>query len=165
MTNAVALDAFDLRILAALQEDGRLGNQDLASRVHLSASQCSRRRIRLEEKGVLRGYRAEIDPALVGLDITVFTRVALATHTGDNARRFAELVRDLDCVLEAHSLTGDSDYLLKMVVRDLKALSAVVNDWLLPHESVASVRSSVVLDTLKSSAPLPLGQARTDPAA
>jgi DNA-binding Lrp family transcriptional regulator len=72
-------------------------------------------------------------------------------------------VRNLDCVLEAHSLTGDSDYLLKMVVRDLRALSTVINDGLLPHESVASVRSSVVLDTLKSSAPLPLSQVRMAP--
>src|SRR5882672_12341262 len=93
-------------ILTALQEDGRLGNEELAKRVNLSASQCSRRRIRLEEQGVLRRYRAEIDAALVGLNITVFTRITLATHTRDNARRFAELVRNLDCVLEAHSLTG-----------------------------------------------------------
>jgi DNA-binding Lrp family transcriptional regulator len=163
MTNVVALDEFGLRILTALQEDGRLGNEELAKRVNLSASQCSRRRIRLEEQGVLRRYRAEIDAALVGLNITVFTRITLATHTRDNARRFAELVRNLDCVLEAHSLTGDSDYLLKMVVRDLRALSTVINDGLLPHESVASVRSSVVLDTLKSSAPLPLSQVRMAP--
>ncbi len=157
MTRQVTLDAFDLKILAALQDDGRLGNQDLADRVNLSPSQCSRRRIRLEESGVVRGYRAELDPALIGLGILVFTKVTLARHSGDNARRFAELVRRLDCVLEAHSMTGDSDYLLKLIMPDLKALSAVVNDELLAHESVASVRSSVVLDTLKEASPLPLG--------
>jgi DNA-binding Lrp family transcriptional regulator len=157
VARAIDLDGFDLKILAALQEEGRLGNQDLAERVALSASQCSRRRIRLEAGGVLKGYRAEIDPALVGLDVLVFIRVTLATHSRDNARRFADLVRRLDCVLEAHALTGDSDYLLKMIVPDLKALAAVVNDELLPHESVAAVRSSVVLDTLKTGAPLPLG--------
>ena len=97
-----------------------------------------------------------LDPALLGLTVTVFTRVTLAAHSPDNARRFADLVRGLDCVLEAHALTGDSDYLLKMIVPDLKALSAVVNDSLLPHESVASVRTAVVLDTLKEGAPLPL---------
>jgi len=156
MTGSITLDGFDLKILAALQEDGRLGNQELADRVNLSASQCSRRRIRLEEQGVVRGYRAELDPARLGLGVTVFTRVTLATHSGDNSRRFAQLVRGLDCVLEAHALTGDSDYLLKMIVPDLNALSAVVNGALLAHESVASVRSSIVLDTLKSGAPLPL---------
>lgn len=157
MTRSVELDAVDLKILAALQMDGRLGNQELAERVHLSASQCSRRRIRLEEAGIVRGYRADLDPTLLGLDVTVFTRVTLAAHSRDNARRFVELIKGLDCVLEAFSMTGDSDYLLKIIVPDLKALSAVVNGALLPHESVASVRSSVVLDTLKDGAPLPLG--------
>ncbi len=160
MTESLTLDGFDLKILAALQEDGRLGNQELAERVHLSASQCSRRRLRLEERGVVRGYRAELAPGRLGLTVTVFTKVALATHNRDNARRFAELVRGLDCVLEAHVMTGDSDYLLKLIVPDLKALSAVVNDVLLPHESVAHVHSSVVLDTLKAAAPLPLSGVR-----
>jgi len=156
MGNALALDGFDLKILAALQQDGRLGNQDLAERVALSASQCSRRRIRLEEAGIIRGYRAELAAERLGLTVLVFVQVTLATHSRDNARRFAELVRGLDCVLEAHALTGDSDYLLKIVVPDLKALSAVVNEALLPHESVAHVRSSIVLDTLKAEARLPM---------
>ena len=156
MTEAVTLDGFDLKILAALQADARLTNAELAERVNLSASQCSRRRIRLEEAGVIRGYRADLSPARVGLDVVVFTRVSLATHSGDNAQRFADLVRRLPCVLEAHALTGDSDYLLKMIVPDLKTLAAIVNDSLLPHPSVAQVRTSVVLQTLKDGAPLPL---------
>ena len=156
MGNALALDGFDLKILAALQQDGRLGNQELAERVALSASQCSRRRIRLEEAGIIRGYRAELAAERLGLTVLVFVQVTLATHSRDNARRFAELVRGLECVLEAHALTGDSDYLLKIVVPDLKALAAVVNDALLPHESVAHVRSSIVLDTLKAEARLPM---------
>ncbi|MGY2048840.1 Lrp/AsnC family transcriptional regulator [Methylobacterium sp. JK268] len=157
MLDPDTLDGFDLKILAALQADGRLTNQDLAERVNLSPSQCSRRRIRLEERGILRGYLADIDPGRLGLDVVVFTKVALAAHSRDNARRFADLVRGLDCVLEAHALTGDSDYLLKMILPDLRALSAVVNEMLLPHESVASVRTSVVLTTLKEAGTLPLG--------
>ncbi|NNM71593.1 Lrp/AsnC family transcriptional regulator [Enterovirga aerilata] len=156
MTASITLDGFDLRILAALQEDGRLGNQDLADKVRLSPSQCSRRRIRLEESGLIRGYRAELDREMLGLDVLVFTKVRLAAHNRDNARRFAELVRRLPCVLEAHAMTGDSDYLLKMIVPDLKALSAVVNEELLPDDSVAQVQTSVVLHTLKAAAPLPL---------
>lgn len=161
MTDAITLDGFDLKILDALQEDGRLGNQELAARVNLSASQCSRRRLRLERTGVLRGYRADLDPARLGLHVTVFTRITLSAHSPDNARRFLDLLRSLDCVLEAYSLTGDSDYLLKMIVPDLKALSVVVNEALLPHASVASVRSSVVLDTLKEGARLPIPDGRT----
>ena len=162
MSNVPALDAFDLRILAALQADGRLSNQELAERVALSPSQCSRRRIRLERSGVIRGYRAELAAEHVGLPILVFVQVTLATHSRDNAGRFAELARELDCVLEAHALTGDSDYLLKIVVPDLKALAAVVNDALLPHESVAHVRSAIVLDTLKADARLPLDAPNLD---
>jgi DNA-binding Lrp family transcriptional regulator len=156
MADPLTLDGFDLKILAVLQDDARLGNQEIAERVALSASQCSRRRIRLEEAGVIRGYRADLAPERLGLDVTVFTHVTLAAHNPDNARRFADLVRRLDFVLEAYTLTGDSDYLLKMIVPDLKSLSAALNDALLPHQSVAQVRSAVVLDKLKSDARLPL---------
>ena len=93
---------------------------------------------------------------MLGLDVIAFTRVALSTHSRDNSTRFADLLRGLDCVLEAHSLTGESDYLIKMIVPDLRALSAVVNDVLLLHGSVASLHTSVVLETLKDTTALPL---------
>jgi DNA-binding Lrp family transcriptional regulator len=82
--------------------------------------------------------------------------VALAAHSPDNSRRFAELVQRTPEILEAHALTGDSDYLLKIVVRSLKDLSQLINDTLLPHESVDRVRSEIVLETLKESAALPV---------
>ena len=82
--------------------------------------------------------------------------VTLATHNRDSARRFAELVRHLPQVQEAHALTGEMDYHLKVVTPDLKALSAFVNDILLPHEAVAHVKTAIVLETLKESGALPL---------
>src|SRR5580698_7609215 len=115
----ISVDGFDLKILAALQDDGRLTNQQLADIAGLSASQCSRRRMRLEEDEVIAGYHA-------------------------------------DDIQEAYSLTGDADYLLKAVLRDLKSLSDIVNNVLMPHQSVAHVRSSIVLDRLKESSKLPL---------
>ena len=157
MQETVTLDGYDRRILQALQEDARLTNQDLGARVHLSASQCSRRRQRLEEAGVVRRYRAELEPAALGLGVVAFVNVQLSTHSRDNARRFRLLVEGLAEVQEAHALTGDMDYLIKMVVADLKALQRVINDVLLPHESVAHVRSSIVLDTLKDDPTLPVG--------
>jgi DNA-binding Lrp family transcriptional regulator len=160
MHSSVTLDGFDLKILAALQQDGRLTNQELADRVGLSPSQCSRRRAALEDSGVVKGYRADLDPEKLGLGLTVFTHVSLATHNPDNARKFAEMVRQLEFALEAHALTGDTDYLVKMIVPDLKSLSAVVNERLLPHESVANVRTAVVLDTLKNDARMPLSWIR-----
>ncbi|MCX7339258.1 MAG: Lrp/AsnC family transcriptional regulator [Hyphomicrobiales bacterium] len=150
------LDAFDWRLIAALQDDASLTNASLADRIGLSASQISRRRQRLEQNGVIGGYRALIDPLAVGLGVTVFIHVALDTHSRDNARRFRDLVRMTPAVLEAHALTGEADYLIKLAVGDLKELSTLVNDVFLPHESVARVRSEIVLETLKQTSGLPL---------
>ncbi|MEJ1159406.1 Lrp/AsnC family transcriptional regulator [Prosthecomicrobium sp. N25] len=156
MQDAVAIDGYDLRLLAALQEDGRLTNQDLAERVHLSASQCSRRRQRLEEAGVIRRYRAELDGTALGLGVTAFVNVQLARHSEANARRFRDLIADCGEVLEAHALTGDMDYLIKIAVADLAAFARFVNAVLLAQESVAHVTSRIVIETLKSGGGLPL---------
>jgi len=153
----IQLDSFDLKILAALQDDGRLTNQQLADEVGLSASQCSRRRMRLEEAGVIGGYRADLDAERLGFGMLAFINITLSTHSPDNADRFRALVARVDDIQEAYALTGDSDYLLKICLRDLKSLSDIVNNVLMPHQSVAHVRSSIVLDRLKDTRRLPLG--------
>ncbi|MGL4973680.1 MAG: Lrp/AsnC family transcriptional regulator [Bosea sp. (in: a-proteobacteria)] len=158
MHGTLELDALDWRLIDLLQNDGSLSNAALVDKIGLSASQVSRRRQRLEERGVLMGYRALIDPAAIGLGITVFIHVALDMHSRDNARRFRDLVRLTPAVLEAHALTGEADYLLKVAVGDLKELSMLVNEVLLPHESVARVRSEIALETLKQPGTLPLSQ-------
>jgi DNA-binding Lrp family transcriptional regulator len=152
----ISLDAFDLKILRALQDDGRLTNQELADIAGLSASQCSRRRMRLEEDKVISGYRAELASEALGFGVIAFIQITLATHSPDNAKKFRALVGRIDDIQEAYSLTGDSDYVLKAVLRDLKSLSDIVNEVLMPHPSVAHVRSSIVLDRLKESGKLPL---------
>ena len=151
----IQVDAFDLKMLAALQEDGRLTNQELADLVGLSASQCSRRRMRLEEK-VISGYHADLSGEALGFGLIAFIHITLATHSPDNAKKFRSLVGRVDEIQEAYSLTGDADYVLKAVLRDLKGLSDLVNNVLMPHQSVAHVRSSIVLDRLKESTKLPL---------
>jgi DNA-binding Lrp family transcriptional regulator len=150
------MDASDLKLLAALQDDGRLTNYDLAERVGLSASQCSRRRAALEQAGVIASYHAHLSPDALGLGITAFVQVTLATHSPDNSKRFVELIANQEEVQEAFSLTGEADYLVKLAVPDLKALSRLLNDVFLPHGSVAHVRSSIVLDRLKQTPKLPL---------
>jgi DNA-binding Lrp family transcriptional regulator len=150
------VDAFDLKILGALQDDGRLTNQELADLAGLSASQCSRRRMRLEEEKVISGYHADLSSEALGFGVIAFIQVTLATHSPDNSKRFRTLVNRIDEIQEAYSLTGDADYVLKAVLRDLKDLSNLVNDVLMPHQSVAHVRSSIVLDRLKESTRLPL---------
>ncbi len=156
MQKDLALDGFDLRLLALLQADGRLSVQDLADRVGLSASQCSRRRARLEQSGVIAGYNARLDPQRLGFGVTAFVQVTLARHSPDNARHFRALVARTSAIQQAHAVTGDADYLLKVVVQDLKSLGALVNDVLLPHGSVAQVRSVVALEELKNTEALPL---------
>jgi DNA-binding Lrp family transcriptional regulator len=152
----ISVDAFDLKILGALQDDGRLTNQELADLAGLSASQCSRRRMRLEKEKVISGYHADLSSEALGFGVIAFIQVTLATHSPDNSKRFRALVNRIDEIQEAYSLTGDADYVLKAVLRDLKGLSNLVNDVLMPHQSVAHVRSSIVLDRLKESSRLPL---------
>ena len=156
MSGMETIDTFDRKMLALLQEDARLTNNDLSERVNLSASQCSRRRQRLEEAGLIRGYRAVLDRDRLGFPLVSIVSVTLATHNRDNARRFAELMERLPDVLEAHALTGEMDYFVKVVTPDLKSLAEFVNDVLLPHESVQHVKTSIVLQTLKETAALPL---------
>lgn len=150
------LDRFDKTLLGALQADASATNADLAARVGLSASQISRRRQALEEAGAIAGYRALVNRAALGLDVVVLIHVTMARHSPENARRFRQLALSRPEVLDAFTLTGEADYVLKVVVRDLPALSAFVNDVLLPHEAVDRVRSEVVLDVIKENGPLPL---------
>lgn len=150
------IDAFDRKILALLQEDARLTNNDLAERVNLSPSQCSRRRQRLEQEGLIRRYRAVLDRQSLGFPLVSMVSVTLATHNRDNAQRFASLVGGLAQVLEAHALTGEMDYVLKVATPDLKSLADFVNEVLLPHESVQHVKTAIVLQTLKETTALPL---------
>ncbi len=152
----VQLDAFDRKILSLLQQDARLTTGDLSQRINLSPSQCSRRRQRLEEEGFIRAYRAVLDRDRLGFSLVNMVTVTLATHNRDNARRFAELVARLPEIQEAHSLTGEMDYILKVVTPDLKSLAEFVNEVLLPHESVQHVKTAIVLQTLKETAALPI---------
>ena len=142
------LDDFDQKILAALQRNGRLTNLELAQAIGLSPSQCSRRRARLESERIIRGYRTDIDTDALGLKVRLFIRVKLATHSPNNAKRFAEFVAKTEEILEAFSLTGDTDYLLHVLVQDLNVLATFINDVLLQHPSVAQVNSSIVLKSL-----------------
>ena len=160
ISRMISVDTFDLKLLAALQDDGRLTNQELADLVGLSASQCSRRRMRLEEDKVIAGYHANLAGEALGFTLIAFINITLATHSPDNADKFRALVNRVDEIQEAYSMTGDADYLLKVVLHDLKSLSDIVNNVLMPHQSVAHVRSSIVLDRLKETQKLPLAAAR-----
>jgi len=155
-----ALDQFDLKLLAALEADGRLTNSELAEKVGLSASQCSRRRIRLEEIAALKGFTARLIASSLGIGLLALIQVSMSPHSKENAKKFSDFVNAVEEIQEAYALTGDADYLLKVVVPDLKNLSRIINDLILPHASVSHVKSSIVLTTLKDTHRLPLTTAK-----
>lgn len=145
----MSLDPLDLRLLALLQDDASLSNAELAERIGLSASQCSRRRAGLEEAGYIRAYRADLDARKLGYSIEAFTRVTLSKHSDATAEDFAHFLEGLGEVLAAHSVAGDADYLLHIRVRSLDELGEFVLKRLLPHPHVHQVRSDIVLKTIK----------------
>ncbi len=155
---AVDLDRIDLLLLAELQRAGRQTNAELAERVHLSPSACLRRVQRLEREGVIAGYRVELDPERLGLGLQAFVRVQLARHDADAVAAFAGFVNEWDEVIACHALTGDMDYLVHVVVRDLEHFSRFLLDRLLNQTGVADVNSSFVLRTVKAYRGLPLGR-------
>lgn len=150
------LDRLDLRLLAELQADGQATAQDLAARLPLSASQIGRRRQRLEAEGYVTGYRATVAPEKLGLAVEAFVQVAMAAHTEANARDFRRLAQATPGITGAWTLTGESDYLLRVHCADLAALNRLVQDVLLPHPAVARVRSQIVMERIKPDAPLPV---------
>lgn len=156
-TDATPPDATDRRILAVLQRDGRLSNQDIAARVNVSPAACWRRIRALEERGVIRGYRAELDRESVALGLCVFVHVSLARHEVRNLGRFEKAVLARPEVLECHATTGDADFLLKVVARDIRSYDRFLEDFLFALPGIAQVRSAITLREVKQTAELPLG--------
>jgi len=150
------LDTIDKRLLAALQTDGQLTAQDLATQLNLSPSQAGRRRQRLEAEGYVSGYRATVDPDRVGLHVEAFLQIVMATHTEQNAHDFVLLARTQPEITGAWTLTGEADYLLRVHCADLAALNRLVQQVLLPHPAVSRVQSQIVLERVKPDAPLPV---------
>lgn len=156
---SASLDRTDLALLAELQRACRQTNAELAERVHLSPSACLRRVQRLEREGVITGYHAELDPERLGLGLQAFVRVQLKSHDAEHIARFAELVNGWPEIVACHALTGDMDYLLQVLVRDLEHFSRFLLDRLLAQAGVADVNTSFVLRTVKPGrgVPLPAG--------
>ncbi|WP_034911461.1 MULTISPECIES: Lrp/AsnC family transcriptional regulator [Erwinia] len=142
-------DEHDVKILTLLEANGRLTNQELSDLVGLSASQCSRRRISLEQSGLILGYHARLSPDAVGLSVIGLIEVRLLNHTAEYVKRFHHRVANEPAIVDAWKTTGDADYLLKVAVADLPGLSALISQLVAGHHSVSHVKTSVVLDRLK----------------
>jgi len=153
---ALRLDRIDLRLLNALQENGRATNLELAEAVNLSPAQTLRRHRRLEEIGLIRRYETRLDPASLGLNVVAFIQVTMERGHIRELGRFVKLIGELPQVLECFSVTGDIDYMLKVVEKDLKSLSSFLLDTLMRIPGVSAVHSIVCLDEVKSTNALPL---------
>ena len=153
---SIALDVLDSKILAALQEDGRLSNVELAERVGLSPSPCLRRVKRLEEEGYIAGYKAKVDRLRLGFGMTIFVGVKFDAHRDANARAFQEAVQTFPEVVACHMVSGETDFLLEVVVADLAAYDAFLSRTLLKMPMVRDIRSNFAIRTVKSDGALPV---------
>ena len=160
MSTEIVLDGTDRRLIDALQRNGRPTFDELAEHASLSSSATLRRVRRLEEAGVIAGYVALVHPERIGLTLTAYLNVRLEKHSDSHKRNpmdvFRASVQNWPEVVECHALTGDMDYLLRVVVRDMAHYSRFVLDTLLKHPSVQDCKTSFVLDRVKSTTALPL---------
>lgn len=143
------IDSYDVRILDALQKDGSLGNNKLAEMVHLSASQCSRRRAALEAAGFIEGYRACLNAHALGLKLHAIVRLNLKSHDDGSDKSLSNWLTSQPEIQSAFSLSGDADYILTVRVEDLDTFSHFIHEKLLRQPQIAQVRSEFVLKTLK----------------
>jgi DNA-binding Lrp family transcriptional regulator len=150
------LDAIDRKILAALQDNARLSNVQLADKVGLSASPCLRRVRELEQSGVIRRYVTLLDPGAIGLPVSVFVSVTLERQAEKSLQPFEKAVLERPEVLECYLMTGDADYLLRVVTADLAAYERFLMEHLTRVRGVASIKSSFALKQVKYSTALPL---------
>lgn len=152
------LDRYDRHLLALLQQDGSLTNLQLAERVGLSPSPCSRRVQKLEEAGLIRGRAALLDAAALGLGLTVMIQISMDRHTPERFENFEATVRRFEEVQQCYLITGQSaDYLLKVVVPDMDAYQAFLLDKITRIEGVSGVHSSFVMRRVVDTTALPLG--------
>jgi Lrp/AsnC family leucine-responsive transcriptional regulator len=160
MQTPIPLDAIDRRILRALQRDGRMTYDVLAQEVGLSPSAALRRVKRLEESGAVAGYVALLSAEHVGLPLTAYLNVRLEKHTERHKRNpmdlFRAAVQTWPEVIECASLTGEMDFLLRVVVEDMAHYSRFIMDTLLKHPSVQDCKTSFVLDRVKNTTALPV---------
>ena len=150
------IDPTDLRILERLQRDARISNVELAEAVHLSPSPCLARLRRLEAEGTIARYVTLLDPLKLGLTVSVFVQVRLEKQIESALERFEQAMRGRPEVMECYLMTGDSDYLIRIVVPDVQALERFIVDFLSRVPGVGNIKSSFALKQVKYQTALPL---------
>ena len=142
------IDDFDLKILTLLQANGRLTNQELSDLIGLSASQCSRRRIALEQARLILGYHARLAPQAMNLEVVAMVEVKLISHRPEHSEGFQAFIGTESAIIDAYKTTGDADYNLKAAVADLASLNQLMGR-ISATNCVSYLKTSVVLERLK----------------
>ena len=151
-----ALDVIDLKILNILQEDATISNVDLSKKIDLSPSPCLVRVKRLEKKGFIKKYVTLIDPVKVGLKVTVFIHVTLEKQIETALEIFEKEISDKPEVMECYLMTGESDYLLRVIVDDLQSLEKFILNFMTKIPGVGNIKSSFALKQVKYKTVLPI---------
>lgn len=149
------LDSTDRRMLALLQDDGRITNQDLSQRIGLSPTPCLRRLKRLEESGVIKGYSAIVDPKAYGLPFSVFVSVRLSQQTQEHIAEFEKAVESWPEVAECYLMTGSQDYLLRVLTDGIDGYERFLKQKMTRLKCIQSVESNFALATIKRRTGLP----------
>lgn len=156
MPRRIKLDKIDRKILRDLQNEGRMTNVDLAKRAGISAPPCLRRVRALEESGIIKSYHAYVDPASVGFGITVFAQVKLVSQAETDLKKFEQKCDDWDQVRECHMLSGETDFLLRIVARDWESYQEFLTHELTAAENVTSVKTMPLFRTSKYKPGVPI---------
>lgn len=152
----VKLDRIDRKILHDLQEQGRMTNVELAERAGISAPPCLRRVRALEEAGVIKGYHAEIDPGTLGFGVMVFAQVGLSNQAETDLKRFEDLVKSWPLVRECYLVSGEADYILKIVAEDWDSYQKFLTTHLTTAPNVSHIKSALGIRVAKHKAGVPV---------
>lgn len=153
---ALDMDQYDKKILRQLQEDGRISNLELAEKIHLSPPQTLRRVRNLEKLGIIQGYAARVDRDAIGLSVMAYVNLSLDREQYRNVREIEKQIMAFAEVIECHTISGDFDYMLKVVATDLRGLSQFLTDKLMQVAGVGNLRSMVCMEEIKPISGLPI---------
>lgn len=148
-SDRIKLDAIDYKILRILQEDGRISNLDLSNKIGLSAAPTLERVKKLERAGIIKGYHASIDLYKLGLGTETFMQISLSYNKQNAIDNFMEQIGKIDEIMECYQVTGSSDFILKIVVRDVQSYEQLVREKISRIQEITHMQTMVVLSTIK----------------
>lgn len=152
----IKLDATDRRILELLQTDSNITNAQLSQEIGLSPAPTLERVKKLENAGVIKSYHAVVDPASVGMGVSTFVTVSLKGHNKDNIQKFMDAIMKIEEVIECHHVTGQADFILRIVAPDIPAYQNLMLEKMTNIEVVDNMQSTVILSTFKDSKVIPI---------